>query len=122
MEILQQLSGALQDGSLKATSGLSSFAASVQNYSVENMSYKVPSIRSIAKLAYGSAQFALYTNGVLGGAPDVCTNPQLSCHNTTAVANTCCFNAPGGLLQQTQFWDTSPATGPTNSWTVHGLW
>lgn len=25
-------------------------------------------------------------------------------------------------MLQTQFWDTSPSTGPTNSWTVHGLW
>lgn len=31
-------------------------------------------------------------------------------------------NAPGGQFVQTQFWDTSPSTGPTNSWTVHGLW
>jgi len=23
---------------------------------------------------------------------------------------------------QTQFWDTDPATGPTDSWTIHGLW
>jgi ribonuclease T2 len=25
-------------------------------------------------------------------------------------------------LVQTQFWDTSPSTGPSNSWTIHGLW
>jgi len=122
MEVCQQLSEALQDGALKASSGLPSFAASVQNYSIENMPFTLPSIRSFTKLAFSSASFALYNNGVLGGAPDVCTNTQLSCHNTTAVANTCCFNAPGGLLQQTQFWDTNPATGPTNSWTIHGLW
>jgi hypothetical protein len=23
---------------------------------------------------------------------------------------------------QTQFWDTDPVTGPSNSWTIHGLW
>ena len=46
----------------------------------------------------------------------------LSCHNKSAVANTCCFNCPGGLLLQTQFWDTNPATGPADHWTVHGLW
>jgi hypothetical protein len=33
-----------------------------------------------------------------------------------------CFNYPGGQLLQTQFWDTAPATGPVDSWTVHGLW
>ncbi|KAJ7654830.1 ribonuclease T2 [Mycena rosella] len=45
-----------------------------------------------------------------------------SCTNTTAVSNQCCFQAPGGQLLQTQFWDTSPTTGPSNSWTIHGLW
>ncbi|KUJ21753.1 ribonuclease T2 [Mollisia scopiformis] len=59
---------------------------------------------------------------VLAGSPKTCSNPTLSCHNTTAVADTCCFNAPGGQLLQTQFWDTSPSTGPSNSWTIHGLW
>ncbi|KAI8930602.1 hypothetical protein NX059_012212 [Plenodomus lindquistii] len=48
--------------------------------------------------------------------------PQLSCHNTTVVENLCCFNAPGGQLLQTQFWNTAPATGPDDSWTLHGLW
>ncbi|KAJ5925188.1 hypothetical protein N7454_007827 [Penicillium verhagenii] len=46
----------------------------------------------------------------------------LSCHNTTAVSDLCCFNYPGGSLAQVQFWDTDPATGPTDSWTIHGLW
>lgn len=46
----------------------------------------------------------------------------LSCHNTTAYDNTCCFNFPGGQVLLTQFWDTQPSTGPADSWTVHGLW
>ncbi|KAF9486457.1 ribonuclease [Pholiota conissans] len=45
-----------------------------------------------------------------------------SCHNTSSVSNLCCFEAPGGLLLQTQFWDTNPSTGPSDSWTIHGLW
>ncbi|CAK5266158.1 unnamed protein product [Mycena citricolor] len=45
-----------------------------------------------------------------------------SCMNTTAVHDLCCFEAPGGLLLQTQFWDTNPETGPVDSWTIHGLW
>ena len=45
----------------------------------------------------------------------------LSCHNTTTY-DTCCLNAPGGHLLLTQFWDTNPTTGPSNSWTIHGLW
>ncbi|KAI4858545.1 ribonuclease T2-like protein [Hypoxylon rubiginosum] len=60
---------------------------------------------------------------VLGGAPKQCTSTTaLSCHNTTTVADTCCFNYPGGSLLQTQFWDTNPTVGPVNSWTIHGLW
>ncbi|TDL28102.1 ribonuclease T2 [Rickenella mellea] len=47
---------------------------------------------------------------------------QTSCHNTTVQKNFCCFESPGGLLLQTQFWDTNPSTGPTDSWTIHGLW
>ncbi|KAM3508471.1 hypothetical protein MY11210_006712 [Beauveria gryllotalpidicola] len=42
----------------------------------------------------------------------------LSCHNTTVVADTCCF-IPAGQLVQTQFWSTK---GPSDSWTIHGLW
>lgn len=34
----------------------------------------------------------------------------------------CQTNTPGGLLLLTQFWDYNPATGPSNSWTIHGLW
>lgn len=36
--------------------------------------------------------------------------------------DSCCTNTPGGQFLQTQFWDYAPATGPNNSWTVHGLW
>lgn len=45
-----------------------------------------------------------------------------SCQNKTAVDNTCCFNSPSGAFMQTQFWDTDPSTGPSDSWTIHGLW
>ncbi|KAG6889986.1 hypothetical protein C0995_012946 [Termitomyces sp. Mi166 len=50
------------------------------------------------------------------------TTGTVSCHNTSTVSNLCCFESPGGLMLQTQFWDTNPSTGPTNSWTIHGLW
>jgi len=45
-----------------------------------------------------------------------------SCQNTTVQTDLCCFESPGGLLVQTQFWDTNPVTGPVDSWTIHGLW
>ncbi|KAJ5578124.1 uncharacterized protein N7459_007088 [Penicillium hispanicum] len=59
--------------------------------------------------------------GVRAGL-ETCSDTVLSCHNTTAVSNMCCFNYPGGSLLQVQFWDTDPSTGPTDSWTIHGLW
>ncbi|KAF2500074.1 ribonuclease M [Lophium mytilinum] len=88
------------------------------------MASSLPSLRSLSKIALGGAQLFLGSGStVLGGTPKTCsTTGQLSCHNTTAVADLCCFNAPGGQLLQTQFWDTDPATGPSDSWTIHGLW
>ncbi|CAE6404328.1 unnamed protein product [Rhizoctonia solani] len=46
----------------------------------------------------------------------------ISCRNTTIQEDLCCFNAPGGQFLLTQFWDFSPAAGPKDSWTIHGLW
>ncbi|TDL28264.1 ribonuclease T2 [Rickenella mellea] len=59
-----------------------------------------------------------------------CVNEPLfySCENTTAFTNTCCSPTPGGLVLQTQFWDTYTGLEkqgqllPKNSWTIHGLW
>ncbi|KAF9479700.1 ribonuclease T2 [Pholiota conissans] len=51
-----------------------------------------------------------------------------SCENTTTISNTCCSPTPGGLVLQTQFWDTFTGLEkkgqllPKNSWTIHGLW
>ncbi|CAE6412432.1 unnamed protein product [Rhizoctonia solani] len=50
------------------------------------------------------------------------TTGAASCTNTTAQSNLCCFEYPGGQLLQTQFWDFNPSTGPSDSWTIHGLW
>ncbi|CDR47602.1 CYFA0S34e00518g1_1 [Cyberlindnera fabianii] len=47
----------------------------------------------------------------------------LSCSNTTSMDSlSCCFESPGGLVLQTQFWDYKPATGPEDAFTIHGLW
>ncbi|KAH6712430.1 ribonuclease T2-like protein [Leptodontidium sp. MPI-SDFR-AT-0119] len=46
----------------------------------------------------------------------------VSCHNSTSFPDSCCFIYPGGQLLQTQFWDTTPSVGPSDSWTLHGLW
>ena len=77
---------------------------------------------TLQNLALGAALLggsALARDGASTSCPLTANSP-LSCHNTTAVANTCCFNAPGGQLLQTQFWDLG--TGPSDSFTVHGLW
>ncbi|KAI0257086.1 ribonuclease T2-like protein [Lactifluus subvellereus] len=50
------------------------------------------------------------------------TSGPASCHSDPTPSDLCCYEAPGGLLLQTQFWDTNPSAGPTNSWTIHGLW
>ncbi|KAI1395108.1 ribonuclease M [Hypoxylon fuscum] len=78
---------------------------------------------SVRTLTAGSLTVLCLAQSVLGGAPKQCASTtELSCHNTTKVADTCCFNYPGGSLLQTQFWDTDPAVGPDDSWTIHGLW
>lgn len=61
-----------------------------------------------------------WTAAVRAGTPSVCTNAQLSC--SASASASCCFLSPGGQLLQTQFWDTDPSDGPSNSWTIHGLW
>lgn len=45
-----------------------------------------------------------------------------SCVSSSSGQDLCCFEYPGGLLVQPQFWDYDPSTGPSNSWTIHGLW
>ncbi|KAL6697860.1 hypothetical protein J3F84DRAFT_254942 [Trichoderma pleuroticola] len=65
---------------------------------------KMPSHASISLLAMLAS--------VAAAASRICaSNTPLSCHNTTAVDDSCCF-IPSGQLLQTQFWDTDPSTGP----------
>ncbi|KAF9887559.1 ribonuclease T2-like [Aspergillus nanangensis] len=74
------------------------------------------SLSSMALVALGAA------SGVWADLQSCPTDVPFSCNNSTSVSDTCCFNSPGGALLLTQFWDTDPATGPTDSWTLHGLW
>ncbi|KAF8215867.1 ribonuclease T2 [Mycena galopus ATCC 62051] len=62
----------------------------------------------------------LFNRAVTSSGCSTATLP-VSCGSTTST-DTCCVQSPGGLLLQTQFWDTDPSTGPSNSWTIHGLW
>lgn len=54
---------------------------------------------------FSSIKRILFVAALLGsahrasaGRPPFCPNATLSCHNTTVIANTCCFNAPGGQV------------------------
>jgi ribonuclease T2 len=103
--------------------GVQNAAASLQSVAPRTTDAAMPSLRTLSKLAFGGAQVLLGGGQrVTGSFVESCPSPQLSCHNTTVVENLCCFNAPGGQLLQTQFWDTNPPTGPDDSWTLHGLW
>jgi len=69
---------------------------------------------------------------VLNTFPNItaCVNQPMtfSCENTTIITDTCCSPTPGGLVLQTQFWDTFTGLEqegqilPKDSWTIHGLW
>ncbi|KAI0275044.1 ribonuclease T2 [Gloeopeniophorella convolvens] len=82
---------------------------------------------AVNALAYDALSFSLPNT-----FPDLaaCVNEPIvfSCENTTAIQNTCCSPTPGGLVLQTQFWDTYTGLEkqgqllPKNSWTIHGLW
>lgn len=45
-----------------------------------------------------------------------------SCTNSTPIEDSCCFELPGGIMLQTQFWDYYPPIGPNDTFTLHGLW
>ncbi|ORY67828.1 ribonuclease T2 [Pseudomassariella vexata] len=68
------------------------------------------------------AAFAFLAFATVASAA-TCSSVIESCSSAASSStNTCCVNKPGGLMLQTQFWDTDPVTGPANSWTIHGLW
>lgn len=53
---------------------------------------------------------------------------QYSCENATVFTNSCCNVVKGGLVLQTQYWDTYTGLEeygqllPQGSWTIHSLW
>lgn len=71
---------------------------------------------------YLIVEAALAVGSAMAASKACPVDAPLSCQNTTAVADTCCFEHPGGQVLMTQFWDTAPSTGPADSWTIHGLW
>ncbi|KAM3081138.1 Ribonuclease T2 precursor (RNase T2) [Clarireedia jacksonii] len=102
-----------------------------------NTTPSFPSVRKIISFAGGLlSQMPLNSNPSSFSSVDATSRPYepfknahscpsdapVSCHNSTAAPDSCCFIYPGGQLLQTQFWDYSPAIGPKDSWTLHGLW
>ncbi|KAK2460431.1 hypothetical protein APHAL10511_007596 [Amanita phalloides] len=75
---------------------------------------------AFALSAAGLVQQGIFQSSSLTSSCDASGVP--SCSNSSDVANLCCFEYPGGLITLTQFWDTHPSTGPSDSWTIHGLW
>ena len=73
--------------------------------------------RTLRLLALGAA-----VKLALAGTLKTCSfSSPLSCSSSSTSAS-CCYESPGGLLLQTQFWDYSPSIGPSDSWGIHGLW
>lgn len=79
------------------------------------------SARALGLLALSAAQLF---NGAHAGVQSCPADSPVSCSSSSSKSSSgsCCLESPGGLLLQTQFWDTDPVTGPTDSWTIHGLW
>jgi hypothetical protein len=100
--------GAAQSFCATFTAQTVTATASIPTYAIEGCAGDVASRVSSACscIATSTSPAPTATAG-----PKSCLDPQLSCRNTTAVADTCCFNAPGGELLVTQFWDTNPSTG-----------
>ncbi|KAG1754930.1 ribonuclease T2 [Suillus paluster] len=63
-----------------------------------------------------------YVNSKYSSSSGCGTSGPASCQSTGTSTNTCCYETPGGLILQTQFWDTDVAGSPADSWTIHGLW
>ncbi|PYH76076.1 ribonuclease M [Aspergillus uvarum CBS 121591] len=70
--------------------------------------------------AMGVFALSALSSGVLATIDTCPSDSPLSCQTDNEAS--CCFEYPGGSLLQTQFWDTDPVTGPSDSWTIHGLW
>lgn len=66
-------------------------------------------------------QFSLQSVFAHGAAACPADLP-FSCTNSTPIDNSCCFESPGGVFLQTQFWNYYPPIGGNETFTLHGLW
>lgn len=72
--------------------------------------------------AVHASQVPLLGDSLLRDELNCPINIPLSCSNSTSIADSCCFEYPGGIFLQTQFWDYSPPIGANDTFTNHGLW
>jgi ribonuclease T2 len=66
------------------------------------------------------AASTLLVASVVADLPSCPANSPVSC-STNNIQNTCCTETQGQVVS-VQLWDTNPATGPADHWTIHGLW
>lgn len=115
LEDAQSFCSIFTTSSVTATSALPSYAvAACTGDSLSRVSSAcscLPTPSSSSSVTSTATSTSSTSTPTSSAGPKTCMNPQLSCHNTTEVEDTCCFNAPGGQLLLTQFWDTSPSTG-----------
>lgn len=91
-------------------------------------------IKNLLPFLQSPAQFLELNGYDQSFSPQCPINLPLSCRNHTEIEDTCCFEYPGGIFLQTQFWDYVPSRsgmdddelekqlGPLDSFTIHGLW
>ncbi|ODV94738.1 hypothetical protein PACTADRAFT_50603 [Pachysolen tannophilus NRRL Y-2460] len=82
------------------------------------------SCASIINSPFGELQnyLSIFTNSDTKYSPQCPIDIPYSCSNDTPIYDSCCFESPGGVVLQTQFWDYYPAVGPDDMFTLHGLW
>ncbi|KAL3232223.1 Ribonuclease T2-like [Nakaseomyces bracarensis] len=93
-------------------------------------------LRDISPLLQGLLFGSQYPSNLAASdfAPNCPIDLPFSCTNDTSISDLCCFEYPGGILLQTQFWNYAPSKpnlnqteleeelGPISSFTIHGLW
>ncbi|KAI3404753.1 RNY1 [Candida oxycetoniae] len=71
-------------------------------------------------ILFAIAYYLVHAAGQTVFASNCPSDSPVSCSSSASAS--CCFESPGGVLLQTQFWDYSPSTGPSDLFTLHGLW
>ncbi|RCK64769.1 Ribonuclease T2-like 1-A [Candida viswanathii] len=61
----------------------------------------------------------VYSDDLTNSCP---VDSPLSCSTSGDTSNSCCYESPAGVIELTQFWDYDPVTGPSDIFTMHGLW